>query len=43
MGQKYMLEHLKKNPNVLHIYNSIMIECICEKIIALCREFEKQT
>jgi len=41
MGWKYTLERLKKNPNVAHIYNSTLVECICGKRIALHRAYEE--
>ena len=41
MGWKYTVERLKKNPNVAHIHNSILVECICGKRVVLHRAYEE--
>ena len=41
MGWKYTLERLEKNPNVAHIHNSTLVECICGKKVALHRAYEE--
>ena len=41
MGWKYTLDRLEKNPNVAHIYNSTLVECVCGKRIALHRAYEE--
>ena len=41
MGWKYTLDHLKKNPNIAHIYNNTLVECIYGKRIALHRAYEE--
>ncbi len=41
MGWKYTLDRLEKNSNVAHIYNSTLVECICEKQIALHKAYEE--
>ena len=37
----YTVERLKKNPNVAHIHNSTLVECICGKRVVLHRAYEE--
>src|SRR3954471_14002476 len=41
MSWKYTLERLKKNPNIAHVHNSTLVECVCGKQVVLHRAYEE--
>src|SRR6266542_3268293 len=40
-GLEIMLEYLKKNSNIVYIYNNIIVKYICEKKIILNKKYKK--